>query len=79
MVSDNTPLKINLSPDAMAVEDVVVTGYATTSKKLNTGSSTTINAKDIMQSGKTNIAEMLQGQVAGMIVTNTSGRVGAVH
>lgn len=77
MVSDNTPLKINLAPDAMAVEDVVVTGYATTSKKLNTGSSTTINAKDILQSGKTNIAEMLQGQVAGMIVTNTSGRVGA--
>lgn len=77
MVSDNTPIKVTLSPDVMAVDEVVVTGYQNVKQKYNTGSLTTIKADDIMRAGATTISEMLQGQVAGMVVTNTSAKAGA--
>lgn len=70
-------LTIVLKDDAMAVDDVVVTGYQTVSRKDMVGSFTTIKADDIRIEGTTNILDMLQGQVAGMIVSNTSSRVGS--
>lgn len=80
VVKENEPgkfLSIILKDDALAVEDVVVTGYQTVNRKDMVGSQTTIKAENIQMSGVNNISEMLQGQVAGMIVTNSSSRVGA--
>lgn len=70
-------LTIVLKDDAMAVDDVVVTGYQTVSRKDMVGSFTTIKADDIKLAGTNNILDMLQGQVAGMVVTNSSARAGA--
>lgn len=71
------PLVIALKEDALAVDDVVVTGYQTVNRRDMVGSHTTIKADDIRIEGVTNILDMLQGQVAGMIVTNSSSRVGS--
>lgn len=77
VTSSQSNLVFMLEHDKMDVDDVVVTGYQVVKKKHNTGSSVTINAEDIMQHGNMDIASMLQGKVAGMVVTNTSSRVGA--
>lgn len=72
----NANLVIKLYPDIMAVDEVIVTGYQTVNKRDAVMSQTTIKADDIKVAGVSNITEMLQGQVAGMMVTNTSSRVG---
>lgn len=69
-------LNITMTDDALAVDDVVITGYQNLKRKDNTGSTTTIKSSDLNLTGVTNIADALQGQVAGMIVTNSSSRVG---
>ena len=56
--------------------EVVVTGYQTMRKSDVVGSVTTIKASDVMMPAYTSIDQMLQGRVAGMMVMNTSSRVG---
>lgn len=73
----NANLVIKLYPDIMAVDEVVVTGYQNVNRRDMVGSFTTIKADEIKLAGTNNILDMLQGQVAGMIVTNSSGRAGA--
>ena len=73
-------INVTLSGSSTEIDEVVVTGY----QKLSTviqrrdlvGSITTIKAKDIIMPSYTTIDQMLQGRVAGMVVTNSSSRVG---
>ena len=58
------------------LDEVVVTGYQTMRRSDVVGSVTTIKASDIMMPAYTSIDQMLQGRVAGMLVMNTSSRVG---
>lgn len=76
-IESGKTLNIIMTDDALAVEDVIVTGYQTVSRKDMVGSATVIKADDIKLAGAGTITDMLQGQVAGMIVTNNSSRVGA--
>lgn len=80
-ITYNKDLKQNLvfemEDDAFNVDDVVVTGYANVNRADMVGTTTTLKADDIRIAGKSNIADMLQGQVAGMVVTNSSARAGA--
>lgn len=70
-------LVFEMEDNIVGMDDVVVTGYASVNRKDMVGTTTTLNADDIRIAGKTNIADMLQGQVAGMIVTNSSARAGS--
>lgn len=56
---------------------VVSTGYQTVNRKDMVGSYTTLKAEDIMLPAYSSIDQMLQGQVAGMVITNSSARAGA--
>lgn len=58
------------------LEEVVVTGYQTVSKRDMAGSYQQIKAVDILMPSYTSIDQMLQGRVAGLVVTQTSSRVG---
>lgn len=69
-------IHVVLKEDVKAVDEVVVTGYQTMRKSDVVGSVTTIKASDIMMPAYTSIDQMLQGRVAGMMVMNTSSRVG---
>lgn len=57
--------------------DVVATGYQNLDRKLFTGASTKVNAKDAERAGVPDISRMLEGQVAGVSVQNVSGTFGA--
>jgi tonB-linked outer membrane protein, susC/ragA family len=69
-------INVVLKEDVKAMEEVVVTGYQTLRKSDVVGSTTTVKASDIMMPAYASIDQMLQGRVAGMVVMNTSSRVG---
>lgn len=57
--------------------EVVVTGYQDIDKRDMVGAYTKLKGDDIKLPSYTSVDQMLQGRVAGMIVSNTSTRVGA--
>ena len=64
------------SSTSTEIDEVVVTGYQNIQRRDIVGSITSIKAKDSIMPSFTTIDQMLQGRVAGMVVTNTSSRVG---
>ena len=68
---------ITMKEKILSMEEVVVTGYGNISKGNYTGAATTVKAEDILMPGVTNIDQMLQGVIPGMLVWNTTGQVGA--
>lgn len=60
-----------------SLNEVIVTGYQNMDRRDMVGSYTTLKAEDILMPAYTSIDQMLQGRVAGLIVSNTSTRVGS--
>lgn len=58
-------------------EVVVTTGYQNINRRDMVGSYSTVKADDIKIGGVSNISDMLQGQIAGMVVTRSSSRAGS--
>lgn len=69
-------LEVVLEEDSKQMDEVVVTGYNTVNRRDMVGSYTSVKAVDVMMPAYNSIDQMLQGQVAGMVVMNTSSRVG---
>jgi len=72
----NTPLAIQLKTDANSLNAVQIIGYGTTTKRLNTGSVSTITAKEIEDQPVTNVLSALSGRAAGVFVQTTNGLPG---
>lgn len=70
-------INIVMEEDVKLLEEVVVTGYQSINRKDMVGAYTQLKAKDILLPSQSSIDEMLQGQVAGLIVTNSSLRAGS--
>lgn len=70
-------LNIILEESERNVAEVVVTGYQNVDRKLFTGASSKVSAKDAERNGVPDISRMLEGQVAGVSVQNVSGTFGA--
>ena len=67
---------ITLKEDAVALEQVVVVGYGTTTKANLTGAVAQVSGKKLEDRPITNIAQGLQGLVPGMVVVASQGRPG---
>ena len=63
--------------NTLDVVDVVATGYQNIDRKLFTGATSKVNAKDAERAGVPDISRMLEGQAAGVSVQNVSGTFGA--
>lgn len=75
--ADNKPITVVLKADATQLAEVLIeTGYNSLPRKDMVGSYTTLKADDIMMPAYSSIDQMLQGRVPGMVVVNTSSRVG---
>jgi TonB-dependent starch-binding outer membrane protein SusC len=64
--------------DQVALSEVVVTGYGTQSKREITGAVATIDSKDLLAVPATNLAQAMQGRVAGVVVGNENSPGGGV-
>lgn len=68
-------IRIELSEDTKTLEEVVVVGYGTASKRDLTGSIVKVSSKDLEGKPNTNPISSLQGKVTGLSVVN-SGQPG---
>lgn len=75
-VGSQSKLKIKLVEDAQALDEVVVVGYGVQKKSDLTGSVGSVNSDNIVAKGATSVMESLQGQVAGVDISQTSSRAG---
>jgi TonB-dependent starch-binding outer membrane protein SusC len=76
-VGSRTTIDVQLQPESTQLNDVIVVGYGTQEKKDITGAIASINNKDFANQPTTNLAGNLQGKLAGVNVTSTSGTPGA--
>lgn len=74
-VGNQTALIIHLKEDTQKLDEVVVVGYGTQTKREITGSITQVTAEDFNQGFTRNAADLLQGKVAGLAINTGSGDV----
>lgn len=70
------PLNIALIEDTQSLDEVVVIGYGTQTKKEITGAVSVVSSETIDALKPTRIEQALQGQVAGVNITSQSGSPG---
>ncbi|MEO8403113.1 MAG: TonB-dependent receptor [Chitinophagaceae bacterium] len=75
-VAGKTQLQITLEPVESALGDVVVVGYTSQRKASITGAVSTVNMKDLSKTRIPDVAQALQGQVAGVFVAANTGAPG---
>lgn len=74
-VGSQTTVDVALESDVTALNEVVVTGYTTDSKRETTGAVSTVKARDLAITPSGNVEQQLQGRVAGVTVI-TNGQPG---
>src|SRR5699024_4540477 len=77
VVGNQQILNVQMKEDNQTLEEVVVIGYGVQKKRDMTGSIASIKSKDITAIPTTNALEALQGKVAGLDLTNSSGQAGS--
>lgn len=70
-------MNVVLQPEAMNLEEVVVTGYGNFSKSSFTGSANTLRADMLKNVPVMSVEQKLQGMTTGVSITSSSGQPGA--
>ncbi|MFD2902295.1 SusC/RagA family TonB-linked outer membrane protein [Sphingobacterium anhuiense] len=75
LLANTTPIR--LKPEEGSLEEVVVIGYGTTTRRLNTGSVASITAKDIASQPVSNPLAALAGRMSGVLIAQNNGVPGS--
>ena len=76
-VGNNSTLDVTLLVETSQLDEVIVTAFGISQEKKSLGySAQNINADEIIKSKQPNVVNALQGQVAGVQVTNSGGAPG---
>ena len=76
-VQDDSSLVVTLREDAQSLNEVVVIGYGTQTKKEITGAVSVITSETIEELKPTRIEQAIQGQISGVTITSKSGAPGS--
>jgi len=76
-VTATSTLTVKMILDPAKLDEIMVIGYGTTTRRLNTGSQAGISAKELEDQPVTNVLQALQGRLPGVTVTQTNGLPGA--
>ncbi len=74
--ADKAVINVALHADVVALNEVVAVGYGVQKKKELTGAVTQVKAEEMLKIAASDFTKTLQGQVAGVNVTESSGRPG---
>ncbi|MDR3137286.1 MAG: TonB-dependent receptor [Tannerellaceae bacterium] len=74
---DNKPLRLIMSVDARALDEVIVVAYGTAKKSSFTGSATAVGAQILEKRVLSNVTSALEGSVSGLQVTSGMGQPGS--
>lgn len=69
-------LRVVMEEDIQALDEAVVVAYGTTTRRKATGAVSVVKAEEFKGIPSANIANLLQGRVAGMDIVNLSGAPG---
>ena len=75
-VGNQTDLTITLAADVRGLDEVVVVGYGTRRRVETTGAIASVKADELQITPNANVAQGLQGRVAGVQITQNSGAPG---
>ncbi len=76
VAASSGPLAIRLAPGESTLNEVVVVGYGTRSKRDVTGSVTKVGARDVNNTPATSFETAIQGRAAGVLVQQQNGKLG---
>jgi len=76
-VKGRSLINVKMNPEAQALQEIVVIGYGTQKKREVTGAVSVIDSKTLDVIKPIKIEQALQGTIAGVNVTTTSGSPGA--
>ena len=77
ILADQKSIQIVLKPNTAALEEIVVVGYGTQRKKEVTGAVAVVGSEAIEKLNPQRVEQALQGQVAGVNITSSSGSPGS--
>ena len=70
-------INVTMEEDVKRMDEVLVTGYQTVKKRSMAGSTSHVDAEDLVLTGTQSLEQALQGKIPGMTVINTSGLTGS--
>lgn len=76
LVNNQTSLNVKLQPETNSLNEVILVGYTTKSKKAVTGAISKINANEIAVAPVGNVTTTLAGRAPGVISIQSSGQPG---
>jgi TonB-linked SusC/RagA family outer membrane protein len=77
LVSNQTTINITLAESVKNLNEVVVVGYGTQSRRTVTGAITSVKSSDIQDQQVTRVDQALQGRTSGVNVVQSSGSPGS--
>ncbi|WP_242202087.1 SusC/RagA family TonB-linked outer membrane protein [Aestuariivivens insulae] len=76
-ITNNTVINVSLNEDTSILDEVVITGYGKQTRATLTTSVSKLDTQILETSTRSNVATALQGTIAGLRVTNTTGQPGS--
>ncbi|MGB8705208.1 MAG: SusC/RagA family TonB-linked outer membrane protein, partial [Gillisia sp.] len=76
-INNSQTLNVVLEADDNNLDEVVVVGYGTQKKSVNTGAISTVKAKELQKIPAGRIEQTLQGRVSGVTIAQNSGQPGS--
>src|SRR5579872_6079061 len=76
-IGDQTAIDVSLVASTTSLNEVVIIGYGSVKRKDNTGSVTTVSAKEFNKGVITSPDQLMQNKVSGLEVVNNSGQPGS--
>lgn len=76
-VTNQTTIDVSLAEDTAMLDEIVITGYGRQSRAQLTTSVSKLDTQILETSTRSNAATALQGTIAGLRVTNTTGQPGS--
>ena len=74
---DKNVIDLQMNPEALQMETVVVTGYSSVELRKSTGAVAVLSSEKLKDNPLKTVDQLLQGQLPGVDVKATSGRPGA--
>jgi TonB-linked SusC/RagA family outer membrane protein len=75
-IGSQSTVNFTMKPVDKYLQEVVVTGYSTTTKQAFTGSAKVVTGEQLTNKSVSNVSQALAGEVSGVRVINTSGQPG---
>ncbi len=77
LVAGKTTIDVKMETEAIGLEEVVAIGYGTAKRKDITGSVASVKGEELTKIPVANVAQAMQGRLAGVNVISQDGRPGA--